>query len=1062
MISPAQILPTAVRAYTAPSKAASSHRGQPGPVDDAPVLVFDTESRTDPTQRLTFGCWRVLLGGETVDEGLFSADDLPAIDYAVLAAYARSHRADTATREPVRLLSRRDFLREVFWKVAYRARGTVVGFNLPFDLARIGSGWGDARGDFYGGGFSLSLWDYQRGGVWAEDKYRPRLSVKTIDSKRALMGFGKRRSPDQEDLIPEGGEGGEPDPKYAFPGHFLDLRTLAFALTNQPYSLQRACEAFGVAHGKQAVERHGELTPQYVDYARRDVLATTELLGKLLAEHRRHPIDLAPTKAFSPASVGKAYLRAMGIRPVLERQPDFPKDVLGWAMAAYYGGRAECRIRKVGVPVTYVDYLSMYSSVNILMGLWCFLVATRIETDNATEDARRLLAEVDLDRCFDPALWPELPVLVQVEPDGDVLPVRAKYGKGDAWQIGLNVLADGEARWHTLADCVAAALLAGKPPRVLRAVRLVPSEERLPGLRPVRLRRTVEVDPATEDFFRAVIEQRKSLPPDLPAEERSRTGAFLKVVASATGYGIFAEMNRKDSDSKPVEVEVFGQDNSSFLAEVTDPEEPGEFSFPPLAAFIAGAARLMLAMLERCVTDLGGTYAMCDTDSMAIVANVDGGPIPCPGGTHRLRRKPAVRALSWPQVDAVVDRFAALNPYDPAKVPGSILEVEGVNFDGDGKRRELRCYAVSAKRYALYVLDGQGEPVVVDGKEHGLGHLLNPTDPDAEDRAWIAGLWRGILRDEAGLDPWWPSWLDRPALTRLTISSPALLRPFAGMDDGKTYVDQVKPFNFLLTAHVARLGQPEGVDLVSFQLVAPYEAEPNRWLRLPWVDRSSGERYRVATSPEATGPDVARIKTYRDVLAEFRSHPEAKSAAPEGRPCDRRTAGLLDRRIVRSVRALTTHVGKESNRLEEVEAGVEHDPDEVWTEYRDPNRDPWRTSVLPMLREMRLADVAAAAGISDRAARAVRNGHARPRANHRAALQSVAARYAAAVLVEAGLSVPTDDLAACVAVVSLRAQSDTSPASTVSMLPRCDGALGQPMSPASDHDRGISQWYLST
>lgn len=36
------------------------------------------------------------------------------------------------------------------------------------------------------------------------------------------------------------------------------------------------------------------------------------------------------------------------------------------------------------------------------------------------------------------------------------------------------------------------------------------------------------------------------------------------------------------------------------------------------------------------------------------------------------------------------------------------------------------------------------------------------------------------------------------------------------------------------------------------------------------------------------------------------------------------------------------HVGKEYNRLEEVEAGIEHSPDEVWTKYADPKRNPGR------------------------------------------------------------------------------------------------------------------------
>jgi hypothetical protein len=73
---------------------------------------------------------------------------------------------------------------------------------------------------------------------------------------------------------------------------------------------------------------HGVVTEQYIDYNRRDVQATGELGIKLLQEYYRNPINLQVTKAYSPASIGKAYLRAMGIKPILQRQPDFPKHLL--------------------------------------------------------------------------------------------------------------------------------------------------------------------------------------------------------------------------------------------------------------------------------------------------------------------------------------------------------------------------------------------------------------------------------------------------------------------------------------------------------------------------------------------------------------------------------------------------------------------------------------------------------------------------------------------------------------------------------------------------------------
>ena len=51
-----------------------------------------------------------------------------------------------------------------------------------------------------------------------------------------------------------------------------------------------------------------------------------------------------------------------------------------------------------------------------------------------------------------------------------------------------------------------------------------------------------------------------------------------------------------------------------FNRRVGHPDVPGEYCFPPLASLITGGARLMLALLEHSVSDLGGTYAMEDTE----------------------------------------------------------------------------------------------------------------------------------------------------------------------------------------------------------------------------------------------------------------------------------------------------------------------------------------------------------------------------------------------------------------------------------------------------------------
>src|SRR5437762_7109447 len=87
-----------------------------------------------------------------------------------------------------------------------------------------------------------------------------------------------------------------------------------------------------------------------------------------------------------------------------------------------------------------------------------------------------------------------------------------------------------------------------------------------------------------------------------------------------------------------------------------------------------GAARLLLALLERLVRDAGGTYALCDTDSLAIIASEPGGFVPCPGGaTTGPGGEMGIRALAWAQVREISVRIDALKPYGPG-VPDSLLK----------------------------------------------------------------------------------------------------------------------------------------------------------------------------------------------------------------------------------------------------------------------------------------------------------------------------------------------------------------------------------------------------
>lgn len=991
------LLPLAVRVYPEPEKEKYDDRPLRNWQCPDAMLVFDTETRTDATQRLTFGSYRFLVAGQCQEEGLFYADDLPDTDLAILKRYVATHRADVVEGNgSLRLLSLAEFL-DRFYRAAYKSRCLLVGFNLPFDLSRIAGDVAPARGRF-AGGFSLGLWFYiDEFGQKQRHPHRPRIGIKQMDSKRALKGFTGQNNPDKSDLIPEGSETGKPEKGYKFRGHFLDLRTLAFALTDQSYSLESACEAFRVEHGKQRAARHGEVTEEYIDYNRRDVLATSELAAKLIEEYNKHGLSLQVTKAYSPASIGKAYLREMGIEPILKRQPDFPKQYLGYAQSAFFGGRTSAHIRKIAVPVVYTDFLSMYPTVNSLMKLWQFVIAREIKViEHCQDEILRFLGKLKENpgSLFSPDTWERLTAFVKVIPDRDILPNRGKYNAAsNDWQVAVNYLYAGghernQALWFSLPDVIASVLLTGKIPNIIDAFRLE-THGMQDGLKPAILYGAIEIDPRQQDFLRRVIEERKRLSSQtkIPQSHKNKLDKALKVLANATSYGIYAEMNRQESD-RAVKVQCHGIDAEGFTCSIAHPDVPGEYCFPPMASLITGAARLMLALLEHSVSELGGTYAMEDTDSMAIVAAENGGITSCAGGPLRTKNnREAIKTLTWADVRQITKRFASLNPYACDVVPGSILKIEEDNLDPETrKQRQLYCFAISAKRYALFSKTQKNDPVIWKYSEHGLGHLLNPTNLESEDREWIAQTWRNIILEADGLSAKHLEFEHIPAVGRISVSSPAVLRPLNNLNAGKGYADQIKPFNFVLSCHVQPLGQPISCDPEHFHLIAPFESDSRKWANLEWINQYSGKTYRITTTEPHGSRHSARIKTYKDILIEYEFHAEAKNADAKGNPSGKQTLGLMPRRHIQIEQI--KYIGKESNSIEEVESGLAHSAASVYTEYPDPKRDEWEVKVRPALQKVRISILETETGLSRRMLIYARTGKRKPHRKHRELLMS--------------------------------------------------------------------------
>jgi hypothetical protein len=334
----ASALTTAVRAFTTRTEAAeppNDGRSDARPGQEvqreypSEALVFDCETLPTPAQPLHILVWRFYRDRPEADpattcieEGIAYLDDLPnsaPADYQLLLDYIATREADVAPGFAVRVqleplswwLDKRLFR----YGFAHADRCDIVGFNLLFDLGRLASYWGPAQGDFRGG-FSLGIWGtYTSEGKWKDTKHRQRLRVRAIDPRRTLFRWGHRT---------------QNDPERRGPGRFVDLRTLAFALTDRSYTLEGACQAFGDPYEKAEVEFE-RLTPELIDYAREDVEHTAILYGNCLAELRRHPgVRLEAHRLYSPASVGARYLEAMGLRRPLVKFTALSEDELGW------------------------------------------------------------------------------------------------------------------------------------------------------------------------------------------------------------------------------------------------------------------------------------------------------------------------------------------------------------------------------------------------------------------------------------------------------------------------------------------------------------------------------------------------------------------------------------------------------------------------------------------------------------------------------------------------------------------------------------------------------------
>ena len=155
--------------------------------------------------------------------------------------------------------------------------------------------------------------------------------------------------------------------------------------------LDSACKAFGVEQGKGAVIATASSRRHISTTTGSDVAATAALAYKLLEEYDRFDVELPGDAGLFP---GIAREKRTCERWALRRSWNgaVRKRYLGYAESAFFGGRTSAHIRKVPVPVVYTDFLSMYPTVNALMGLWRYVVAEEVSVVSVDVSEMRIFS----------------------------------------------------------------------------------------------------------------------------------------------------------------------------------------------------------------------------------------------------------------------------------------------------------------------------------------------------------------------------------------------------------------------------------------------------------------------------------------------------------------------------------------------------------------------------------------------------------------------------------------------------------------------------------------------
>jgi hypothetical protein len=839
-------------------------------------------------ERFGLGVALVVVGNSVLRGCIFTPDDLAVTDPAALAGIVRLAEAQPlgATTAPWQVVTLSAFfdpfatVGEVPWAFqpnAYSGSGFVVSAELVRTLGlsaehcapRRTSGRGEYRRS------RPNDWEVWFPGWGREDEDG---RWKRIIPHRPSSRFSARSVGGQVEFGPCGtGTDGKPAGKRhrgrMWRGDFVDLLSLAYALdADDGASFAEHREDFGLPPVELplsvSVDEAGAAQMVEAAHALHGLaLVLDEEAGGWFTtpqdrRERRGRIDLART--VSPAALAAQIPARFGLRaPLALRVHD--EEHRRWA-EAFHGGWNEADPRLLGVPFDAVsaDVSSCYPLVAHRLGWWDLMTAEHIRRDDVTETLRRVCERAASDPTavlVEPGLWQRFgATLVEVVPDGERLPVSVEDVRRPDGRMEVVALRSPErSMFFAWPDVVAAGVLSRRAPRIISATRYTPIGRQAKMRRRVPLLPGVVVHAEHDPALTLVRHRRKIKGRDY------RLAADLRVMVNSLVYG---NPSRFD--------DVWRYDRRTRRTNLV--ERPGPWNFFPIASSVAAGARLLLAVLDRQVSDIGGIIAYRDTDSAVIPATPDGGTLDLADGS-------SVRSLPWAEVDDVLGTFAPLSLGRDWPVWKTEREREGA---------PLRAVAFALKKHATTAhgqlvastadAEDDDDRELVDATQANLGRTF--ADPpamrgrvqpvDGHRRGSMAAVMREVRYAEAratdpgALRPGAP-WdetpgaegeaiegkapIPFPALRPYIVKTPAMARALPaclGAGPGTRYLEASVRIQYIGTDTTAVALDPGG-DLAD-------------WQRFDWREKPTGTPLRLTTDPDDPGwlsaqPSVALAET---------------------------------------------------------------------------------------------------------------------------------------------------------------------------------------------------------